>query len=802
MAMNMEAMLKITANVAGENNIRRLGNSMQGLEGRIKNASMATNLLYTGLKSLAAVAVTGGVVALAKSAIDLADDMRDLSQRTGVGKFKVAAELSGSSLEGVAKGLTFLNKNMVAAATGTEAAAAAFKTIGVATTEADGTLRKADKVFLDVADRFAQLRDGPEKAALAIKIFGKSGAELIPILNLGSKEIQRFGLGIGPDFANKADAFNDQLGLMKAQTTVLTVQIGSALLPVMSGLVSVVTQAITFLGNLASEFYTAIGGAAGLQQVAAGLIKTMVVLGGVTAGVFIATNITNFTKALGALRGLMLGLLSIERATLAVQTARAAVLSLIAGLQTPGPAQAKALGVIGGGAVGLGLAVSLGKLIDDLMKKIGTGIQGVLTMPNIPTPPPGTTPDLSGLRTGTKPKKEADMSERMYRLRLQLNDAEIKGENLKAIGLRFDIAALKYEESKLKTRQDAIELADAEKSKLQAYGDVAAEIGSSIARDFLKRNELQQNYQTTIEDLQIQAGLLTAEEIRQLDIKRTYQGILEKLPDLTEKQKQKILELVQASKALKEVDFGKAFKESLQDAYKSATNLGAQLGGFVASGIDKLTNSIVELATTGKASFQELAATALKELGSIFLKYALFKALFGIFPGLQIGLAATGGATGPNSAAPLKKFASGGVMSGNGIVPMRRYANGGIARSPEVALYGERGPEAYVPLPDGRTIPVKIQQRNDVLNRYKQGGGGMNTSPTGMMASDDLSSVQPGGAIDVRYTVERINSVDYVTADQFQRGMQQAASQGAARGEQRALATLRQNTTQRRRIGL
>jgi hypothetical protein len=141
-------------------------------------------------------------------------------------------------------------------------------------------------------------------------------------------------------------------------------------------------------------------------------------------------------------------------------------------------------------------------------------------------------------------------------------------------------------------------------------------------------------------------------------------------------------------------------------------------------------------------------------------------------------------------------------MSGNGIVPMRRYANGGIARSPEVALYGERGPEAYVPLPDGRTIPVKIQQRNDVLNRYKQGGGGMNTSPTGMMASDDLSSVQPGGAIDVRYTVERINSVDYVTADQFQRGMQQAASQGAARGEQRALATLRQNTTQRRRIGL
>ena len=55
MAMNMDAMLKITANVVGENNIRRLGNSMQGLEGRVKNASLATNLLYSSLKGLAEI---------------------------------------------------------------------------------------------------------------------------------------------------------------------------------------------------------------------------------------------------------------------------------------------------------------------------------------------------------------------------------------------------------------------------------------------------------------------------------------------------------------------------------------------------------------------------------------------------------------------------------------------------------------------------------------------------------------------------------------------------------------------------
>ena len=42
MAMNMDAMLRITANVQGENNIRKLGNSMQGLEGKVKNAALAT----------------------------------------------------------------------------------------------------------------------------------------------------------------------------------------------------------------------------------------------------------------------------------------------------------------------------------------------------------------------------------------------------------------------------------------------------------------------------------------------------------------------------------------------------------------------------------------------------------------------------------------------------------------------------------------------------------------------------------------------------------------------------------------
>lgn len=60
-------------------------------------------------------------------------------------------------------------------------------------------------------------------------------------------------------------------------------------------------------------------------------------------------------------------------------------------------------------------------------------------------------------------------------------------------------------------------------------------------------------------------------------------------------------------------------------------------------------------------------------------------------------------------------FARGGIMTDRGPLPLNAYAGGGIADRPQLAVFGEgRRPEAYVPLPDGRSIPVTMQ-----------GGGGV-----------------------------------------------------------------------------
>ena len=54
-------------------------------------------------------------------------------------------------------------------------------------------------------------------------------------------------------------------------------------------------------------------------------------------------------------------------------------------------------------------------------------------------------------------------------------------------------------------------------------------------------------------------------------------------------------------------------------------------------------------------------------------------------------------------------FANGGIMSSSGPLPLHAYANGGIASTPQMALFGEGSKnEAFVPLPDGRSIPVTM----------------------------------------------------------------------------------------------
>ncbi|MBN8461459.1 MAG: hypothetical protein J0M01_01385 [Dechloromonas sp.] len=198
------------------------------------------------LANLGVAVSVAGLTAMVKSAINTGDALDEMSQRVGVSVetlsvWKPAAEQSGVSGESFEKGLRKLSTTMVDAATGGEEAARTFKTIGVEFKNQDGTLRGTDQVLLDLAERFKTMPDGAEKTALAVQLFGKSGAELIPFLNQGrdginelSAEMQALGVQMSGETAAQAGAFNDALDKLKLASTSIGNQIIASLLPALN----------------------------------------------------------------------------------------------------------------------------------------------------------------------------------------------------------------------------------------------------------------------------------------------------------------------------------------------------------------------------------------------------------------------------------------------------------------------------------------------------------------------------------------------------------------------------------------
>jgi lambda family phage tail tape measure protein len=155
--------------------------------------------------------------------------------------------------------------------------------------------------------------------------------------------------------------------------------------------------------------------------------------------------------------------------------------------------------------------------------------------------------------------------------------------------------------------------------------------------------------------------------------------------------------------------------------------------------------------------------------------------------------------------------ANGNAFAQNGVVP---YAKGGIVNRPTMfkfanggqiqnGLMGEAGPEAIMPLKRGADGKLGVAANLDgAMSRYRRSPGTMTAAGDGI--ATEAGAAPDGGpiTIDVRYSVERINDVEYVTAAQFQQGMQLAATQGAKQGEQSVLRKMQQSPSVRRRVGM
>lgn len=258
------------------------------------------------LKGFAAVArETAGLVAEAFAIreikefigeqIELGAQLKITAERLGMDTnelqaFQLAAGEAGVSTDAMTTGLRFLNRNIAQAIEGSADTSKVFRDMGVQIKDANGHARDAGDVMQDVADHLSEMEDQSKKTRVAMQLFGRGGAELIPLLNRGGeafeearKSMQELGGGMSKEFveaAHEAEAANVRL---KFSMTGLKSEVALAVIPVVNKVVEwltnvvVVTKEFTKETNVLQTALAALSFIAGLKLAASlgGLAKTL-----------------------------------------------------------------------------------------------------------------------------------------------------------------------------------------------------------------------------------------------------------------------------------------------------------------------------------------------------------------------------------------------------------------------------------------------------------------------------------------------------------------------------------------------
>lgn len=246
--------------------------SIRGNLAKLGNESNRVKGLLAGLGVSLSVA---GFAAMIKNAIDAADQLNKLSQKIGISvealsTLRFAAQLSDVSLETLQKGIKGLSQNIAEANTGIGDGAQVFDALGISVKNADGSMKSTEAVLLQMADVFANLEDGAVKTALAVKLFGKSGMDMIPFLNQGAAginqltaEAERLGLKLTTETARSAEAFNDNLTALKASSSSLGIALARDFLPELTNITNAMREAANEAGTL-KALWVGLGGVGNL----------------------------------------------------------------------------------------------------------------------------------------------------------------------------------------------------------------------------------------------------------------------------------------------------------------------------------------------------------------------------------------------------------------------------------------------------------------------------------------------------------------------------------------------------------
>lgn len=238
-----------------------------------KSAQRMASAIGSVQSAVAALGVGIGVVGfthMIKGVLESEDALSKMSQKLGISVeglagLEHAADLAGVNVESMQKGIKSLSAQMFDAASGLAESKRNFTALGIEIYDTNGALKSSDAVLVEVADKFAKMKDGTAKAALAVKLFGKAGLDMIPMLNGGSAalaELVKEGQRLNPvtaESARLAEEFNDNMRRLSKTSGILGINLVNEALPAITQISVAMAEAAKESGVLKAA-WVALGG--------------------------------------------------------------------------------------------------------------------------------------------------------------------------------------------------------------------------------------------------------------------------------------------------------------------------------------------------------------------------------------------------------------------------------------------------------------------------------------------------------------------------------------------------------------
>ena len=278
--------VKIGADTRGL--VEGLRESDKNVKSFAASADKSTQAIAAGFVVMG-VAITAALIKATNEAVKFGSELYRLQQISGIAageiaKLGYAFQQEGVSAGALARTFPVLARNIEAATEKNSEAAQAFKTLGVNVRDADGNLRDVQSVFMDVAQGVKESKNQTEALASVMRVLGRGGGELIPVLKLGAdgikamgKEFESFGISSArlTSFAATADKYGDTWDKIKSKFQLAGIAMAEQLLPAFQEFATLILSIDwigigTAIGALAKPFVLL---ALGIADAVAGLTR-------------------------------------------------------------------------------------------------------------------------------------------------------------------------------------------------------------------------------------------------------------------------------------------------------------------------------------------------------------------------------------------------------------------------------------------------------------------------------------------------------------------------------------------------